>query len=681
MFNDNFLPLQIFTALLALPLALLISTPQTAVSAPNKAPAVLIIDGSGSMWGRIDKSEKIVIARQELARKIDLLQDKVDLGVMSYGHRRRRDCRDIEMIVPISPINPKIHNKAINRLLPRGKTPVSSALELAAKALASSKTNALKSGRSHIVLVADGIENCRRDPCKTASDLSSQYPELKIDVIGFGIPDAELPQLQCISQNGKGRFLRASNTIELQSAIVQIFSKLGAKTKLQVAAKKKQKKTIPSGLYLSAGLSAKGVGLDNNVSWRIYKTGESSKTGATPLQRNTSAAPFLKLQEGKYHIEARYKSLFSEREVRLPPDTALKLRLSFNVGMFTASARLGKNAALSNNIIFSLYDASSATKGSGGTKGPGKIIAHKQQTKAVFYLPPGKYNLKARANETQTRHDFTLKAGERKEHVSLFNAGEISFNARLAKNLPLLTDVQYAIYQRRAKKDVEFIRTLDPSPKLILPKGDYFVLARQGAASSYSRLFVDAGVTKKVSLVLNAGILKLSSNLDNGDPDQSAQIAYTIEPVDRANSKTVKLSATNTLVESDQSLPTRSFRNRFVLRAGEYVVKAIYGNSNAKASARVRVTAGEESTHKITMSAGRITFSLVIGPGNPPLPGVFWSILDPAGKQIASASSMTPRLTLSRGKYQVVADYLGQSYRQSFAIESGDNKKIQLKLQ
>ena len=268
-----------------------------------------------------------------------------------------------------------------------------------------------------------------------------------------------------------------------------------------------------------------------------------------------------------------------------------------------------------------------------------------------------------------------------KNHVSLLDAGEISFSARLAKDLPTLHDVQYAVYQRRSKRDVEFIRTLDPNPKLILPKGDYFVLARQGSASSYTRLFVEAGDTKTISLTLNAGVLNLSSNLDKGASDQSAQIAYTIEPADRDNSKTVKLSANSTLVETAQSLPTRSFRNRFVLRAGDYRINAIYGNSNARASANVHVTAGQETTHKISMSAGRVRLSLVIDHGNPPLPGVFWSILDRSGNQIASASSMTPRLTLAKGDYQVVADYLGQSYRKDFAIKNGDNKKIQLELQ
>lgn len=363
-----------------------------------------------------------------------------------------------------------------------------------------------------------------------------------------------------------------------------------------------------------------------------------------------------------------------EEDIDLAADKAVKRHLSFNVGIITANARLESASPLSNDIIFSLYDASS------GQAGPGNIIAHKQEKNAIFYLPPGKYSLKARAGETQTQRNFTLKAGDRLNHTLLLNAGQISLAAQLAKDTPTLDDVQYAIYRRGEAKDMEFLRTLDPNPELVLPAGDYFVLARQGAASRHTRLKVLAGETRTVTLNLEAGILKLSSNLDEGPSGQQAQVAYTIKAAGPIEPKTIKLSLANKLVEIDQSLPTRSFRNSFVLPAGEYVVQALYGNSNAQATARVQVRAGKESAHKILMSAGRIKLSLTLSIADQPLPGVFWSILDPAGKQVASASSISPTLTLSSGSYKAVADYLGERYYRNFTLEKGDNKNIKLSI-
>ena len=109
-------------------------------------------------------------------------------------------------------------------------------------------------------------------------------------------------------------------------------------------------------------------------------------------------------------------------------------------------------------------------------------------------------------------------------------------------------------------------------------------------------------------------------------------------------------------------------------------MQALYGNSNAQAIGQVEIVAGKEVEHKIIMNAGRIKLSLVLSAGDNPLPGVFWSILDTQGKQVASASSISPRLTLASGSYQAVADYHGASYRRDFTIKNGDDKKIQLKV-
>ena len=667
-------PMRTSTTFLAMFILALFALPLEGASAEVLPRAVLIIDGSGSMWGRINNREKIVIVRDRLADRIELLKGKADLGVMSYGHRRRRDCRDIEMIVPIAPVETTIHAKAIKRLLPRGKTPITSALQMAAKALVIPGSGTQKKQKSHIILVADGNENCRLDPCQTATILKAKHPGLTIHVIGFAVPDKDVAQLQCISNNTSGRFLKADNAVQLEQAIDRIFASLGPEKKSPVISRK-EKPAIPPGLYLSAGLAKQGSALEKNVSWRIYRHGESAKTSATPLHRKADAHPFLPLPEGKYHIEARHHTLIAAQNIELRRGQALKLRFSFNVGIVTASARLGKDASPSSDIIFSLYDASS------GPVGPGNIIAHKQEENAVFYLAPGKYTLKARASETHVLQDFTLKAGELKHHNLLLDAGQINLKAHLSNDKPALDDVQYTIYKRGAKKDVEFVRTLDPTPKLILPAGEYFVLARKGSASTYARIQVVAGEIKTLPLILDAGILQLSSPQDNRAHDQTAHIAYTIEPTKPANPQTIKLSPDGKLGEFDQTFPARSFRSSFVLPAGTYLIRALYGNSNAQAATRVEVKAGQASQYEISMSAGRVELLLALSADDPPLPGVFWSILDQSGKQIASASSMTPRLTLANGSYQVVADYLGQSTRRNFIIENGDDKKIRLLVQ
>ena len=59
---------------------------------------MLVLDASGSMWGQIGGQPKITIARQAIGAMLDDWSGG-DLGLMAYGHRRKGDCADIEVLL------------------------------------------------------------------------------------------------------------------------------------------------------------------------------------------------------------------------------------------------------------------------------------------------------------------------------------------------------------------------------------------------------------------------------------------------------------------------------------------------------------------------------------------------------------------------------------------------------
>ena len=61
---------------------------------------MIVLDGSGSMWGQINGKPKLVIARETLREVLKGVSDTTILGLMAYGHRVKGDCSDIELIVP-----------------------------------------------------------------------------------------------------------------------------------------------------------------------------------------------------------------------------------------------------------------------------------------------------------------------------------------------------------------------------------------------------------------------------------------------------------------------------------------------------------------------------------------------------------------------------------------------------
>lgn len=70
---------------------------------------MFILDASGSMWAEIDGRDKIAIAKEIMAGFIRDLPDNTRAGLGAYGHRRKGDCRDVEELVKIGPINKKTY--------------------------------------------------------------------------------------------------------------------------------------------------------------------------------------------------------------------------------------------------------------------------------------------------------------------------------------------------------------------------------------------------------------------------------------------------------------------------------------------------------------------------------------------------------------------------------------------
>ena len=56
---------------------------------------MVVFDGSNSMWGQIEGTAKIEIARGVMDNLLGDWTEDRNVGLMAYGHRRRGDCGDI----------------------------------------------------------------------------------------------------------------------------------------------------------------------------------------------------------------------------------------------------------------------------------------------------------------------------------------------------------------------------------------------------------------------------------------------------------------------------------------------------------------------------------------------------------------------------------------------------------
>jgi Ca-activated chloride channel family protein len=177
--------------------------------------AIIVLDASGSMWGQIQGKSRIDIAREVMAGLLAQLPADKRLGLVAYGHRRKGDCADIEELIPVGTDRAAIV-AAVNRLSPKGKTPLSDAVSFAAKKLRYTEEKAT------VVLVSDGEETCDADPCAVGRELEAAGIGLTVHVVGFGL---EKPQqragLICLAEATGGRYFDAANAAELTRALTE----------------------------------------------------------------------------------------------------------------------------------------------------------------------------------------------------------------------------------------------------------------------------------------------------------------------------------------------------------------------------------------------------------------------------------------------------------------------------
>jgi len=76
-------------------------------------------------------------------------------------------------------------------------------------------------GEHVLVLVSDGKEICKGDPCAAAKALAAADAKLVIHTIGFNVDVAARYQLQCIARVARGSYSDASGAADLGAKLGQ----------------------------------------------------------------------------------------------------------------------------------------------------------------------------------------------------------------------------------------------------------------------------------------------------------------------------------------------------------------------------------------------------------------------------------------------------------------------------
>lgn len=206
-------------------------------SSAQEKPAQLnrilfVFDGSQSMFGHWESGMKIDIAKQLLNELLDSLKNvpNLDLAFRAYGHQSpfisgtQRDCKDTRLEVPFGGGGAFAIKKALDKIQPKGTTPIAYSLEQSAKDFP-----ACSNCRNMIILITDGIEECYGDPCAVSMALQSKGIVLKPFVIGIGLDLELVDRFKCI-----GSYFNANTERSLKDILNVVISQALNPTSVQV---------------------------------------------------------------------------------------------------------------------------------------------------------------------------------------------------------------------------------------------------------------------------------------------------------------------------------------------------------------------------------------------------------------------------------------------------------------
>jgi len=202
-------------SMLILFMVAMISLSAQEASAQAKSSVVFVYDGSGSMWGKLEDRTKHEIASEALIDYLDAFGDSLDLGLYAYGHRREKDCRDIEELVPLQSNAKESIKRAIASISPKGRTPLSYTLQLVLDRLSQDNQKAT------VIMLTDGIESCDGNLCDDVKRALGSGLEFRLHIVGFGIKDTDVASLRCAAEATDGKYFEAANADELSEALTQ----------------------------------------------------------------------------------------------------------------------------------------------------------------------------------------------------------------------------------------------------------------------------------------------------------------------------------------------------------------------------------------------------------------------------------------------------------------------------
>lgn len=648
--------------------------PAGASDGPERARAMIVLDGSNSMNGRLgsERAIKFQEVRDALLSGLDKVMPGTALGLTTFGARRPTDCSDAEVAAMPALARQPLAD-ALEGFQPRGFSPVVLAMRKAGGAL--SERPMLANAKAGMVIIMDDLASCRgEDPCAVASELKRQLPALAIHVVGLAMKPGDARVMACVTNATGGKFFDAQDETSLQSGIEEALKLVSAEPPPKLVApapKLAPRRVAPKpahgtvvlddsspGVHLGVRLTEGGPVMAIPVRWRILRAGSTP----TSLAVAEAVAPTLsrQLAVGKYQVEATSGLVTVSRAVEVKSAAAMPVALTLDAGLIDLEATLGRGGPRIEHAIVEL------SASAGDRKARGKPLWIGRGGSTQMAVPPGRYAIRAEEGLSLAETTVAVEKGKRLAVQLALSAGRLAVEASDGRtqaggavNSQFILEVDDPS-SRSGRREI--VRQIGARLAMTLPIGSYIVTVRDGTAEASQRVAVLAGQETRVAVKLAAVRVRLISQIGGSLPKGLA-ISYRVERLDGLKQVITRRGEAEPVIE---------------LAPGRYRFESRIGAQNAVAAYEAEIKPGRDLRVTLDTGAGSVQLRLAGVGGGLVLGDVFWQIFDSQGRAVWRTGRGEPVLALSAGHYKVTAETRGKHLAQEFDVRPGDVRVLEV---
>jgi Ca-activated chloride channel homolog len=610
--------------------------------------AMLIIDGSISMSGKIDKKSKISLVQKALSSALKSARSNLDLGVVAYGIRRRGDCGDAQHMIRLGSIFPKRYMKIIKGITPMGRAPFAKAIKLAAGILKKQK------GKSNsIVWITDGFDACDKNLGTLAKKLQKDFPDLKVNVIALRSKTSKMTSLRQLARRTRGKFIAANTASAINQAVRETFL-LASGGKIPLPR--------PDPRRLSQQTTILAV------------SEEVSRAQAETLQATTITKAEAPKTEAVTPPTAPIESLDTVKIISPKP-----------VVLPSAGTNTSKTTPSNKKSIETQPDESTASIFA-SFFGPGKktqdIIASPQPSSpasAAIETPVAKTSPARNVSTVTRKPEVQEKPQGQNKNLAQAPAKSVeaqqsglTLSARLGSGgAQIDKDLFWRIFAqaKNGNPPKEIRQTGAAQPLLDLKPGKYTVTVQFGTVVQRQQISVRANKITEAVITIEAGIIQARAIKVAGGKLLNQDVSYTL----LSNKKD------DTGNQTQISRKTAS-QTRFFVKPGRYQLVGKFGSTTI--TSKITVFAGKTSVANLIFNTGILKVSSIAGKGGAIVRGATYIVYQiEAGsegprKVIGKSSDDRAPFTLPAGTYRLRIERGLASLERTIKIEANKTKVL-----